>query len=88
MVHNVKSTKTTFPNNTQDAVICKNDDSAIMFELDTHHGLEGDVALFDEGRLALLLRHGRVIRDIGHVTLFLVTMRTFDGAIVNGLLNL
>ena len=54
----------------------------------THHGLERDVALLDERRLALLLRHRCVVRDVGHVALLLVAVGAFDGPVVYGLFNL
>ena len=54
----------------------------------THHGLEGDVAVLLERRLALLLRGRPVVRDVGHVALLLVTVVALDGAVVLGLPHL
>ena len=53
-----------------------------------HHRLERDVAVLLEGGLALLLRGGPVVRDVGHVALLLVAVLALDGVVVHGLLNL
>ena len=60
----------------------------IVESLSTYHGLEGDVAVFLERGLALLLRGRPVVGDVGHVALFLVAVVTLDGAVVDRLLHL
>ena len=54
----------------------------------TNHGLEGDVAVLLERRLALLLGGGLVVRDVGQVALLLVAVVTLDSAVEHDLLNL
>ena len=61
---------------------------ANLLDFKTHHGLEGDVAVFGEGGLALLLGVGLVVCDVRHVAFFLKAVMTLNCPFVNGFFDL